>query len=120
MDNSDVIRVFNMVVCMLGIIPSVLWVRYAYQVGRDWRAIVLYTLPINIILIARIIYTVLFVFYPVIFTPIVFTVINNSITMLTNITLVAFVLGDGFYWYKREANGRYKLGGVLFGRQRHD
>jgi len=101
MTPENIIRIVNIILCIPGIIGSVLWMYYAKANGRDWKAVFLYTLPCMSWLLIIMVYTALLLIRPDWISTQIFVLCNNVIRTIAICTMSYFVLVDGFYWYQQ-------------------
>ena len=109
MTPENIIQIVNIMLCLPGLIGSVVWMFYAKTHGRDWKAVFMYTLPCTFWLLNIILYTILLLIRPDEISTQVFLIWNNVIRTIAICTMSLFVLVDGFYWYQ-QSNKFHALG----------
>ena len=103
MTPENILRIGNIMLCLPGIIGSVVWMLYARAHGRDWKAVFLYTLPCTFWLMLIVIYTVTILIHPPGISSQVYLIFNNLIRTIAICTMSFFVLVDGFFWYQQSS-----------------
>jgi hypothetical protein len=104
MTPENIIRIINITLCVPGIVASIVWMCYAHRIGRDWKAVFLYTLPCTLWLVNIILYTILLLIRPDGISTQAFLVWNNIIRTIAICTMSFFVLVDGFFWFQKTNN----------------